>query len=101
MTIHHDSSSFIIIHDVSWYFMMISPHHPHPIQHQVGAMDQLASRCRVGPKVHSCCHLGMVMDFLPGDILQEATDQGFPGSPGTQEPRDPPPAVGDDPPGKP
>lgn len=40
--------------------------------HAVGAMDQLASRCRVGPKVHSCCHLGMVMDFLPGDILQEA-----------------------------
>lgn len=40
--------------------------------HAVGAIDQLASRCHVGPRVHSCCHLGMVMDFLPGDTLEEA-----------------------------
>ena len=41
---------------------------------EVGAMDVLASRCLVGPKVHSCSQLGMVMDFLPGDTLQEAMD---------------------------
>ena len=26
----------------------------------------------MGPRVHSCCHLGMVMDFLPGETLEEA-----------------------------
>ncbi|CAJ1367503.1 unnamed protein product, partial [Effrenium voratum] len=38
----------------------------------VGVIDQLASQCGVGPRIHSCCHLGMVMDFLPGRTLEEA-----------------------------
>ena len=31
----------------------------------------------MGPRVHSCCHLGMVMDFLPGDTLEEARSHGW------------------------
>ncbi|CAE8581104.1 unnamed protein product [Polarella glacialis] len=39
--------------------------------HAVGAVDELAGRCGVGPVVHLSNQTGLVMDFLPGRTLEE------------------------------